>query len=206
VRSIPFSLFRKFAVRALLCSALFLFVGAWHGAAQESQTAEHADAEHEHDPDAKWKLINTALFALLVGWFVAKNAPRFFNARSADIQKAIKDATGLKIEADFRYSQADRKMATLENEVSKLREQGKAEMEREHSRLQQQTAQEIARIQQNTQNEIEALRKEASNKIQVRTAQRALEAAEQNLRSRFAQGEPDDLVGDFVHLIEQGKN
>src|ERR1700756_2411018 len=70
-----------------------------------------------------WKLINSAIFAVLLGWFLWKYAPRFFNARSADIQRAIKEATGLKLDADYRYSEIDRKMALLGEEVQKMREQ-----------------------------------------------------------------------------------
>jgi F-type H+-transporting ATPase subunit b len=139
-------------------------------------------------------------------WFLAKYAPRFFNARSADIQKAIKDATGLKIEADFRYSEIDRKMATLSDEVLRLRAQGDVEMQREHGRILQQTEQEIQRIRQNAANEIEALRQEAADQVQLHTAQIALGLAEKRLQDRFAQGEPSSLMDDFIRLVERGKN
>ncbi len=42
----------------------------------------------------KWKIINFCIFAGGLGYFLARFAPRFFNARSSDIQKAIQDATG----------------------------------------------------------------------------------------------------------------
>ena len=77
-----------------------------------------------------WKLINSAIFAVLLGWFLWKYAPRFFNARSADIQRAIKEATGLKLDADYRYSEIDRKMALLGEEVQKMREHARMEVPR----------------------------------------------------------------------------
>lgn len=189
----------RFALRSLQAT-VFLFVVNIQARAQESQEAGG------HDDLGTWKLINTAIFAALLIWFLAKYAPRFFNARSGDIQKAIKDATGLQIEADFRYSEIDRKMATLSDEVERLRAQGSAEMEREHERIRQQTAHELERIRQNAVTEIEALRQEAADRVQLHTAQLALALAEKRLRDRFAQGEPAGLMDDFVRLVERGKN
>src|SRR5689334_12413451 len=82
-----------------------------------------------------WKWINFAILAGGLGYLIAKKAPAFFNARSEEIQRAIKEATGLKVEADFRASEIDRRMATLSSEIQKMREEAKAEMERESLRI-----------------------------------------------------------------------
>jgi F-type H+-transporting ATPase subunit b len=189
-------------LRLSICVALALFAGGLQAVAQESQHGDEAAA----NSIGKWKLINTALFAALVAWFLAKNGPRFFNARSTDIQKAIQDATGLKIEADFRYSEIDKKMATLADEVARIREQGKVQMDREHERFRLQTEQEIDRLRQNASNEIDALRQEAANRVRRETAELAIGSAERRLKDRFGQGEQDGLVGNLVRLIERGKN
>jgi F-type H+-transporting ATPase subunit b len=152
-----------------------------------------------------WKLINSAIFAVLLGWFLWKYAPRFFNARSADIQRAIKEATGLKLDADYRYSEIDRKMASLGEEVQKMREHARMEWEREHERLQKETDSEIGHIRHNVTAEVEAFRLEGSQKLRQHTARLALELAERRLRNRFAAGEPEDLLQNFIHLVERGK-
>ena len=103
------------------------------------------------DAVTRWKIINFALFLIGLGYLLWKFAPRFFNARSADIQKAIQDATGLRIQAEFRYSEIDRKMATLPAEVKRLREEASAQMERAHQRRLHETASEIAHIHRNAQ-------------------------------------------------------
>jgi F-type H+-transporting ATPase subunit b len=198
-----FGFARGAALRLSICAALVFFIGGLNAAAQESQ---HGDEAAATDSSGMWKVINTTLFAALVAWFLVKNGPRFFNARSADIQKAIQDATGLKIEADFRYSEIDKKMATLPQEVARIRQQSMAEMDREHDRLRSQTEQEIARIRQSGLNEIDALRQEAANRVQLHTAELALDLAERRLQERFARGEQDGLVGELVRLIERGKN
>ena len=192
---------RGFASLALY-AGLFLVTANVHAIAQDSQAQETA----ELDRVGPWKLINTGIFVALLAWFLAKKGPQFFNARSADIQKAIKDATGLKIEADFRYSDIDKKMASLGAEVDKIRQHAKLEMEREHNRVRHQTAVELERIHKNAANEIEALRQEASDLVQLHTAQIALGLAERRLQDRFAQGEPESFLGDFIRLVDSGKN
>ena len=158
------------------------------------------------DAVTRWKIINFVLFLIGLGYLIAKFAPSFFNARSADIQKAIQDATGLRIEADFRYSEIDRKMATLPEEIKKLRDQGAAEMERVHERFRHETDQEIGHIRRNTEAEIEALRQEAAAQVRRHTAQLALTSAERRLTDRFARQDEAPFIDDFIHLVERGRN
>ncbi len=158
------------------------------------------------DAVTRWKIINTALFIIGLGYLIAKFAPRFFNARSADIQKAIQDATGLRIEAEFRYSEIDRKMATLPEEIKKMREQAAAEMERAHERFRHETDMEIAHIRKNADAEIEALRLEAAAQVRRHTAQLALTSAERRLSDRFAGQDEAPFIDGFIRLVERGRN
>lgn len=173
-----------------------------HAKADELTPEEKA----ELDRVGRWKIINFSLFVIVLGYAVVKYSPRFFNARSADIQKAIKDATGLKLEADFRYSEIDRKMATLSEAVKQLRAEASLEMEREHQRVLQQTQEEIAHINHNVAAEAEAFQNEGRVRVRRRTAELALDLAERRLQDRFASGEPSGLLDDFIHLVERGKN
>lgn len=189
-------------VRSFSGIVTVLLALALHVSAQEPTPQETAAI----DAVTKWKIINTAIFAILLGWFLWKYAPKFFNARSADIQRAIKEATGLKLDADYRYSEVDRKLATLGEEVQKLREQARADWDRERDRLRLEADGDINHIRQNVRNEIEAFRLEGSQKLRQYTARLALELAERRLRNRFAPGEPPELLENFIHLVERGKN
>ena len=195
---------RRFLRGVVFCCvyAALLVLPASRGSAQEMSPQEKALL----DRVGRWKIINFTIFAVALGWAIAKYSPRFFNARSADIQKAIKDATGLKLEAEHRYSEIDRKMASLAEEVNKLRAQAAIELEREHGRVRHETAQEIDHIHHQIFKEIDALRKEAADRVRRRAVQLALGLAERRLQDRFAAGEPEHLLQDFVHLVEQGKN
>jgi F-type H+-transporting ATPase subunit b len=153
-----------------------------------------------------WSVINFAIFAALFGWALVKLGPRFFNARSADIQKAIQDATGLKIEADFRYSEIDKRMANLPGEVDRLKSEARSNMQRVHERLLAETREEEARIRTSTAAEIEALRGEGIHEVRLTAAHQAFGLAEKRLRERFAASDSDDMLHDFADLVERGKN
>jgi len=193
---------RRIAWVVLYAALLGLAGSATHARADELTPQEKAAL----DRVGRWKIINFSLFAIGLGYALVKYSPRFFNARSADIQKAIKDATGLKLEADFRYSEIDRKMATLAEAVAKLRAEAALEMEREHRRVIGQTQEEIVHISHNVAAELDAVQNEGADRVRRRTAQLALGLAERRLHDRFASGEPASLTQDFIHLVEQGKN
>ena len=193
---------RRIAWVVLYAALLGLAGSATHARADELTPSEKAAL----DRVGRWKVINFSLFAIGLGYALVKYSPRFFNARSADIQKAIQDATGLKLEADFRYSEIDRKMATLAEAVAKLRAEAALEMEREHRRVNEQTQEEIAHINHNVAAELDAVQNEGADRVRRRTAQLALGLAERRLHDRFASGEPANLMQDFIHLVEQGKN
>ncbi len=167
---------------------------------QETSSQQEADLDQEGDV-MKWKLINTGIFALLLGYGVLTLAPRFFQARSLDIQKAIKDATGLKIEADFRYSEVDKKMSNLSGEVARMKAEAAAEIECEHQRMKRETAQEMEHLARNVDFEIDSLRAEGAQQVKRHTAQLALALAERRLQSHFAQKDLEGSVREFVGLV-----
>ena len=185
-----------------LCALFSLATGVTAFAQERSQQPSAS----EQDPSAPWKVTNFLIFALGLGWFLAKKGPRFFAARSADIQKAIKDATGLKMDADLRYSEIDRKIASLAETVKQLRDQGAIEMEKVHQQILRQTEQQIQHIRESTVTNIEASQAQGRRQIKRYMAGLTLTLAEQRLRKQLSEVEPDDLFHNFVNLVERGKN
>jgi F-type H+-transporting ATPase subunit b len=185
---------------AALWRTVLLSLGACVAFAQET-----AQAQEPADTLGPWKIANTLIFAVGLGYFIYRYAPGFFNTRSADIQKAIREATGLKMEADLRYSEIDRKMATLGDEVGKLRERSAIEIEREHQRIQAQTRAELVRIQHNLGAEIDAFRQRGVRTLRQQAAQSAMELATRRLEERIEEAEPEQSVQDLIHLVERGR-
>ncbi len=158
------------------------------------------------DKDLLFKWINFGIFAAGLGFVIVKKGPAFFNARTSDIQKAIKDATGLKLEADFRSSEIDRKMATLGAEVQKLREESKREMEREHQRILQETQAGLQRQQQHLALELASLQQNARTELRRHTSELAVSMASSRLRDQLTNDDHARLIGFFADAVERGKN
>lgn len=171
----------------------------------QQTAAQHVAQEDERAATERWKVINTAIFALLLGFGIYKLAPKFFQARSSDIQRAIRDATGLKIEADFRYSQVDKKMANLADEVARMKAEAAEEIEREHQRMKAETEEEMEHLNRTSDYEIESLRAEGAQQVKLHTAQLALGLAEHRLIAHFANHDEQNNVPEFVSLVG-GKN
>lgn len=188
----------------LLLAVIGLFCFAAPSRAFAETPSQHDAAEEQ--TEFPWHLINSAIFGLAFAYAVWKYSPAFFNARSADIQKAIKDATGLKIEADFRHSEIDRKMATLPDEIKRMRDQSQLGMDREEQQRREETRRELQHIEESLQAEIAASREEGTRQIRRRTALLALQSAERQLEERAGTGAGDTLVGDFIQVVERGKN
>jgi F0F1-type ATP synthase membrane subunit b/b' len=185
----------------------FLGVLVFSAALAAPLFAQEGGAQREaalEDKLAGWKLANFAILVAGLGYLVAKSAPAFFNARSEEIQRAIKDATGLKIDADFRLSEMDRRMATLAAEIQKIRDEAKAEMDRESARIDEETSNSLARIQEHTTREIEALRYQASLSVRDHAIKLATDLAVLHLREHPERMDQDQLIHAFSRDVLQG--
>lgn len=151
-----------------------------------------------------WKLINFGVLLGGLGYLAAKNAPAFFNARTEEIQKAIKDATGLRMEAEFRVSEIDRKMATLEAEIRRMRDASRAEMQHECTRIDNETSAALEKIHQHTAREIEALQHQARITLREHAAQLAVNLAGAQMRENLTSEDRDRLVDAFTSSVLAG--
>jgi F0F1-type ATP synthase membrane subunit b/b' len=181
--------------RRSLLLGIFAIVLAIPAFAQEPTDDRVAAGQPESGSALVWKWINFGVLLGGLGYLAAKNAPAFFSARTADIQKAIKDATGLKIEAEFRASEIDRKMATLEAEIRRMRDGSRTEMSQESARIDHDTSVALDKIREHTVREIEALQHQARNTLREHVAQLAVTLAGERMRERMT---PDDRA----HLVD----
>jgi F-type H+-transporting ATPase subunit b len=188
--------------RRSLLLGIFALVVAIPAFAQESKGDDRAAAGQPESGSAlAWKWVNFAVLLGGLGYLAAKNAPAFFSARTADIQKAIKDATGLKIEAEFRASEIDRKMATLEAEIRRMRDASRAEMSQESARIDHDTSVALDKIHEHTAREIEALQHQARNTLREHAAQLAVTLAAERMRERMTSDDRAHLIDAFIQSV-----
>jgi F0F1-type ATP synthase membrane subunit b/b' len=187
------------ALFAVLCAPVAF---AANESADKGAPNEQASDEGGSSLVLKWA--NFGLLALGLGYLVMKTAPAFFNARTDEIQKAIKDATGLKMEADFRASEVDRKMATLGTEIDKLRSESQAEMAAEHERLRNETELTVGRINEHVRQEVASLRQNSAKELRRHVADLAASMASSRLRDHLTVDEQMQLIRSFADRVRAG--
>jgi F-type H+-transporting ATPase subunit b len=159
---------------------------------------KEAAAEHS-DPMLKWKWINFAMLAGVLGYMIGKTAPSFFKGRTASIQRAIHEATKLREQAEARARDMEQRLASLGQEIEKLRREAKEAMANEGERIRQETAHQIARVQQTAEQEIASHAKHVTQELKAYSAKLAVDLAEQRIRGQMSGDTQTELVNRFLH-------
>ena len=189
---------RRVLLLALLSGAILVSANAQ----EQRPTHQYQNAlQSNEDPLVIWKWVDFALLIGGIGYWAYRKGPAFFNARTEEIQRAIKDATGLKIEAEFRSSEVDRKMATLGAEIQRLREAAKAEMQKESQRIDEETRLAMERISDHTAREIDSLRRQAQLTLRQHAVQLAIDLATARLRDHVDAADCDRLIRSFANAL-----
>lgn len=179
--------------------------GAEHAAA----SVEHGEGEAEHamPNEIWWKWANFALLAGGLGFLIKKNAGTFFAARTASIQRGIREAAEMKAEAETRAAAIEKRISNLSSEVALMRQQSKDEMAAEGKRMEDDIARQLAKVQAQAEAEIAAASKHAHAELRAHASQLALELAEQQIRQRINGDVQQVLTDRFVaDLRHQGSD
>lgn len=161
---------------------------------------EHAEeAEKGALPnELLWKWANFAILAGVLGWLGAKHLGPFFTSRSAEIRNGIEEAQKVKVEAEARAADIEKRIGNLVAEVERMRGESREEISAEGARISAETAQQISRLQAQAENEIASSAKAATIELKVHAAALALKMAEQQIRGRMTPQTQDALVDSFV--------
>jgi F-type H+-transporting ATPase subunit b len=111
-----------------LGSALFLF--------EEGQETVHGFLGI---PGLVWQLLNLVLFLFLLWYFLRKPAADFFGNRRADVAKALAKADDDRRRAEQLAAELETRLASIETELTKLKEAARRDAEAEHAALLEKT-------------------------------------------------------------------
>jgi F-type H+-transporting ATPase subunit b len=162
---------------------------------------KEAAAEHS-DPMLKWKWINFAILAGVLGYMIGKTAPGFFKGRTAAIQRDIREATKLREAAEARARDMEQRLAALGQEIENLRREAKEAMAHEGERICQETANQIARVQQTAEQEIASHAKHATQELKAYAAKLAIDLAGQRIEAQMSGDLQSAMVGRFLHGLD----
>jgi len=168
------------------------------GAATTEKKEESFAEKHEME----LKIANFAILALLIGYFLGKNAGPFFAARSAGIRKDLDESLRQSQDAQARAAAVEQRISQLESEIAGLRAEGEKEIQAEGERVTRHTADEIAKIQAHAEQEIASAGKAARMDLRRHAAGLALSLAEEKVRARMNPEVQESLVKGFVQNLQ----
>ncbi len=148
-----------------------------------------------------WKWPNFLMLAGLLGYLIKKHGGPLLAARSQEIRESLEAGEKAKAEAEARAAAVQAKIANLDREISELRANSKAELEREADRIRRDAENELSRIEHQAQAEMIAIGKQAQNEVRRYAAKLALDLAEQKIRGRMTPDVQSTLLNNFSNDV-----
>jgi F-type H+-transporting ATPase subunit b len=144
-------------------------------------------------------IFNFLIFAIAVGYGLLKLLPKTFRNRTSTIQKQLVDARTATEEATARLNSVEARLSKLDGQIAGMRDQARADSERDEKRIQQTVEDEKAKILAAAEAEIVSATAMARREIQQYAAELAIEQAARKL---IVTAETDRLlVESFAHRL-----
>ena len=171
--------------------AAFFFLLAAPALAQESKSVTDAPIGQVF----RW--INFAIVLGLIVWGFSKAVP-YFRRHAEEISQKIAEGARAREAAEKRRAEAQEKLATIETEVARMREESKRASALEAERLKALAKTEAETIERAAQAEIAATEHAARLELRMLAARMAVEKAEALLRQELKPKVESDRFFEFV--------
>ena len=188
--------------RATLAVALGLAFAS-HALPQESPATAHTNEAEQGDPWIWWKWANFAILAAGLGYLIRKNVPPLFRKQSDEIKSALAESAKLKQEAADYAASVEARLANLQNEIQKLREDAHAEMTAESDRIRRDTEHHVQRIREQSVQELGLMTRAAKDELRKYAAELAIGLAEERIRFRMNPEIQDRLANGFLRDLRE---
>ena len=150
-----------------------------------------------------FEVLNFAVLALAVGFFVAKLLPKTFRDRTSAIQKDLADARSATEEATVRLNSVEDRLAKLDGQIADMRAQAEKDALVEETRVKAAAEEERNKILASAEQEIASATQQAQRQLQQYAASLAIEQAAKRL---VISAETDRLiVKNFAQRLGEGK-
>jgi F-type H+-transporting ATPase subunit b len=126
-------------------------------------------------------VLNFAVLAILLGWFMAKTLPKTFRDRNTSIQKDLVDARTATEEASARLSSVEERLSKLDEQIAALRLQADKDSAHDEQRIRASIEEDKQKIVAAAEQEITAAAALAQRQIQQYAAELAIDQAARKL-------------------------
>lgn len=148
-----------------------------------------------------WKFINLAIFTAIILYFVKKPLTEAFKAKRDAIRADLIKAEEEKKAALARFTSAEAKLASLDNERQLILNKAKAEADAEAARIAGTADAEVGKLEGQASGEITRLAQLAKLELKRFSAEESVRLAEQKLRSKIDANADASLVKSGIQSI-----
>ncbi len=128
-----------------------------------------------------FSVVNFAVLAILVGWFLVKTLPKTFRNRNTAIQKDLVDARTATEEASARLSSVEDRLSKLDSQISAMRAQAEKDSAHDEQRIKASVEEDKQKILAAAEQEITAATALAHRQLQQYAAELAIDQAAHKL-------------------------
>ncbi len=187
--------------RTLVGSAVFLLLAAAPALAQEDEASPA-------DSPVGWvfRWLNFALVFGAIAYAVWKWGTPYFRQRAGEISRQIAEGARAREAAERQRREIQAKLAGLQEDIERLRVEGKRDAEAEAQRLRDAERVERERIERAARAEIEAAEREGRMELKILAARRAVELAEALLRQSLTPKAEESLFDGFLTELQRSLN
>jgi len=148
-------------------------------------------------------IIDFVIFIGLLVYLVRGPAKKFLRARYERVTAEMEAASRLKAEADVRLAEVDKLFTTLEAEIVAIREQFKADGEREKARIVGETEIAATKLREGVQKQLEQDAAVLRETLERELVAALLSATEAKVRAKVDQATHKALTSSYITNLEK---
>lgn len=152
-----------------------------------------------------WKFLNLAIFTAAAIYVLRRPISAALATRRDAIKQELAQAHEQKARALAKLEEADSLLSRLDTDVHAVHEQSQQEAESERQRLAAATAREIEKLKQQAEREIETADKAARKQLRQFFAQRSVDVARENVRSRMRPEDDRQLIENGIGELRRAR-
>ncbi len=163
-------------------------------------------ADEENSSNFRDFIGKTINFIVLFGglaYFLFKPIRNFLQKRSEEIEQGLKDAEDAQREAELKLREAKARLATLEDEIEKLKKEAEIEGRKEKERVIQLAQQEAERIKYFAKQEIEMLMRAGIQDLKQYTAELASALAEERIKKKMSPEDQSFFIDKSIEKLDE---
>ena len=149
-----------------------------------------------------FKLVNTLIVVGILYKVAFNPIKNFLKDRREGIRKALEEARAAREEAEKQLAEQRSKVADLEAELMRVRDQGKKERAAMQERLEKEQENQAQRLLEQTRTTIELEASKARAELQSHAASLALNLAEEMLKKELGEADQERFVENYIAKIE----